>query len=100
MKPPKGLYFETQFLVAGGAHRANGKIKVDGLTVTSIPQRNYVACFMLDILYDLDADQNADRSALKMQDKMQKILNKEYNTPGLGDKKFFWASFGDLDMTK
>lgn len=31
---------------------------------------------------------------------MGKIVDEHYNTPGIGTKKFFAGSFGDLDMTK
>ncbi len=31
---------------------------------------------------------------------MQQTVDKYYTTPSVGEKKFFWASFGDLDMTK
>lgn len=43
-------------MIAGGAHKENGKPTVDGLTITSIPQRDFVHLFMLDISFDLAQD--------------------------------------------
>ena len=31
---------------------------------------------------------------------MQVTVNNHFDTPGVGEKRFFWACFGDFDMRK
>jgi hypothetical protein len=56
-------HIDTFMMIAGGAHKENGKPTVDGLTITSIPQRNCIHNFMLDICFDLTLDPLAGEKA-------------------------------------
>ena len=55
----KYLLLVFQTLCGGGVYRDNGNIKVDGLTVTSIPHRNFVHNFVFDVFYNNDIDPDA-----------------------------------------
>lgn len=85
-----------------GGHQVwrKGQRKVDGLTVTSIPHRNYIYNFVFDIFYNTKVDSNAEQQAIQLQDKMQKTIDNHFVTPSVGEKRYFWGSFGDYDMTK
>ncbi len=69
------------------------------MTLTSIPLRNLSHTIGFDIFYDSKLEGGAEGKAEFYQKKMQEIVEKEYSAP-LGEKLFFWTSYGDLDMTK
>ena len=73
---------------------------VNGLTQTATPMRDHVFQFSFDIFYDTNRDPDAELHATKLQAKMQRTIEKHFNTPGVGEKRFLWACFGDLDMRK
>jgi hypothetical protein len=91
----------VQIALGGGAYYEKGQCKVNNdLTVTSIPHRDKIYFFSYDIFYDVKKDPNAEQKAEELQKNMETIVNKHYNSNDGGEKRFFWASFGDVDMTK
>jgi hypothetical protein len=73
---------------------------VDGLTVTSIPNRDQIYFFVFDLFYDTDKDPNAEQHAIELQKNMQVTVDKYYNSVIDGkmrEKRFFWACFGEYD---
>lgn len=62
--------------------------------------RDHVFHFSFDIFYDTSRDPDAELHAIKLQAKMQRTLEKHFHTPGVGEKRFLWACFGDVDMRK
>ncbi len=64
----------VQMFCGGGAVRINGQKIVDGLTLTSIPHRNFVYFFVYDIFYNTDNDPNAKNEAIALQQRMQSTI--------------------------
>lgn len=73
---------------------------VNGLTQTAIPNRDNVYSYSFDIFYNTERDPNAEQHAERLQLKMQKTVDEHFHTPGVGEKKYLWACFGDVDMRK
>lgn len=96
----KSIFLLSQFALGGGAVSEKGKIKVNGLSQTAIPNRDYVFQFTYDIFYKTEKDPDAERHAIQLHAKMQRTVDEHFHTPGVGEKRFFWASFGDTDMRK
>ena len=63
----KSLLVCAQMLFGGGAYKQNGKHKIDGLSITSIPQRNLIHSFGFDIFYNVLNDPDARSKAKKLQ---------------------------------
>lgn len=83
-----------------GVCKEKGDIKVDGQTITSIPNRAAIHNFVYDLFYNTSIDPNAQDEAKKFQARMQKTVDEHYSTKGVGEKRYFWACFDDFDMTK
>ncbi len=66
-KKGEATHLDVFMMLGGGAHKNNGKLEVDGLTITSIPQRDFVVILMFDISFDLNLDPNATEKAIESQ---------------------------------
>lgn len=71
----ESISFDVMLVLGGGCHRALGKPTIDGLTVTSLPQRDLVHLALFDIECDLSIDPEATEKAKEVQSKMQKIVD-------------------------
>jgi len=90
------IHMVIQMGMGGGAVRAKGNEKVGGLTVTSIPQRKFVYNFVFDLFYEYGHEEEAK----KLQEDMQKIIaDNQFNNDNQ-ERRFFWGTFGDTDMSK
>ena len=84
-----GVYLVFQMMIGGGDYR-NSTLRPG----TSIPQRDFVFCFVFDIFYDDGSEQKAEG----LQHEMQIIVDTELGQSQ--ERRLFWGSFGDTDMTK
>ncbi len=53
-----------QMLAAGDVYRINGQKNIDGITITTIPFRNFTICFTYDVFYNTTFDENAEQKAI------------------------------------
>lgn len=85
----EGVYLVFQMIIGGGAYRAPTRRKQ-----TSIPQRDFVFCFIFDLFYD-DGFKGV---AEGLQQEMQNLIDTHFS--GAQEQRLFWGSFGDTDMSK
>lgn len=62
--------------------------------------RDHVYQFSYDIFYDTASDPDAEQHAANLQAKMQRTVDEHFTTKSVGEKRFLWACFGDVDMRK
>ncbi len=84
-----GVYLVFQMMIGGGNYKNSAR-----RLSTSIPQREFVFSFVFDLFYDDGFEQTAE----DLQQRMQLLVDIEFS-PGQ-EKRLFWGSFGDTDMTK
>ncbi len=77
-----GVKLVFQMLFGGGEYRAKGR------TSTSIPQRDYVYCFVFDLFYE----RGHENDALDFQQRMQEVVD-TYFSPDQ-ERRVFWGTFG------
>ena len=84
-----GVKLVFQMLFGGGAYQ-----KSERRSDTSIPQRDYVYCFVFDLFYK----RGHEKTAVKLQEKMQNLIDTHYNNDQ--ERRVFWGTFGDTDISK
>ncbi|MEQ1505933.1 MAG: FAD-binding protein [Myxococcota bacterium] len=83
-----GVHLVFQMLIGGGNFRHSRR-----RPETSIPQRDYVFCFVFDLFYDVGRDGAAEA----LQARMQALIDAAYNDGR--ERRVFWGTFGETDIT-
>ena len=83
-----GVKLVFQMLFGGGAYQ-----KSERRTDTSIPQRDYVYCFVFDLFYK----NGHEKTAINLQKKMQHLIDTHFNHNQ--ERRVFWGTFGDTDIS-
>jgi len=91
----KKVHMVFQMAFGGGAYRSKGNDVVDGLTVTSFPNRKFVWNFVYDLFYEPGKEQRA----IDLQNEMQVIVDNHFNKDKQ-EKRFFWGTFGNTKMSQ
>ncbi len=85
----EGVKLVFQMVIGGGAYQ-NTKSR----SVTSIPHRDYVFCFVFDLFYKKGFKATAE----ELQDRMQLLVDNDFSQEQ--EQRVFWGSFRDTDMSK
>ena len=83
-----GVKLVFQMLFGGGAYQ-----KSERRADTSIPQRDYVYCFIFDLFYK----KGHEKTAVKLQKKMQHLVDTHFSNGQ--ERRVFWGTFGDTDIS-
>lgn len=83
-----GVKLVFQMLFGGGEYKAKGR------TATSIPQRDYVYCFVFDLFYKSGHEQDA----IDFQQRMQQVVDTHFSPEQ--ERRVFWGTFGQASDTK